>query len=386
MNASSPYPFRRLARLTLALFLSYLAVAMPISVISIDVEHRLGLSNALGGLAVGIAFLSTILTRARAGRLADRHGGKRAMIRGLVLYALAGLISFAAAAPALPSMASFGVLIIGRLVLGLGESETLVGMLAWGIGLAGANNSARFLAMMGAGMYGSFALGGPLGIFLYGKGGLGLVMVAAVAAPLAGLAMVAGLGAVEPHPAGERVGVGAILASIWRQGAVVGLQGVGFAALGAFLSALFLDRGWPHPGLGLTLFAAGFVLMRALGSRFPERFGAMRVTLASLGIEALGQALLWTAPGPDMALTGALLTGLGCSLIYPAQGSVVVTKVPPRLRATAMGGYSAFQDLAYGATGPVAGLVADGFGLHATFLIGLAAAVAGLLVAAGSDR
>lgn len=386
MNAPSSYPLRRLLWLTGALFLSYLAVSMPLSVISVDVERRLGLSNALGGLAVGIAFLSTILTRAAAGRLTDRAGGKRAMVLGLALYALAGLICLAAAIPGLPPFLAYGVLIAGRLVLGLGESQTLVGMLGWGIGLAGAGHAGRFLALMGAGMYGSFALGGPLGVYLYGHGGLGPVMGAAVAAPLVGLAMVAGQAKVAPPPAGERAGLGEILGRIWRQGAVVGLQGVGFAALGAFLSALFMARGWDHPGLGLSLFAAGFVSMRVLGGHFPERFGAGRVALISLGVEAVGQALLWLAPSPAMALAGALLTGAGCSLIYPAMGSTVVMVVPPRMRATAMGTYSAFQDLAYGATGPLAGLAADRFGLPAVFLIGLLAALAGMLAVANLAR
>ena len=68
-------------------------------------------------------------------------------------------------------------------------------------------------------------------------------------------------------------------------------------------------------------------------------------------------------------------------MIFPAMGREVVHLVEPHLRGTALGGFTAFQDLAYGATGPVAGLLADRAGYGSVFLIGGAAAGAGLLIA-----
>ncbi len=105
------------------------------------------------------------------------------------------------------------------------------------------------------------------------------------------------------------------------------------------------------------------------------------MAIGSLVIEAIGQLLIWSAHDPMLALAGAFLTGLGCSMVFPAMGREVVHLVEPHLRGTALGGYAAFQDLAYGLTGPVAGLLADRAGYGSVFLVGSAAAAVGVLVA-----
>lgn len=376
---------RHVLALTAALFLSYLAVAMSLPAVPIYVVDGLHLSNAYGGLAVGIAFLATIVTRARAGISADRIGGKLCMQRGLVIYAIAGLICVVAGLPHVPTAAGYAVLIVGRLLLGLGESLGMVGMISWAIGLMGQARSGAVMSLAGIGMYGAFAAGGPLGLALLTHVGFAGLMVVCTLAPLLGLAGIRRIPAVRPG-SGRRESFWNILARIGRPGAAVGLQGVGFAALGAFFSLYFLSRGWPYAGLGLTCFGAGFVLVRVTCGHLPDRIGGTPVAIVSLIVEAGGQYLLWLAPGPWAALLGALLTGLGCSMVFPAMGSVVVKQVPPHLRGVAVGGFAAFQDLAYGATGPLVGVLADTSGYATVFLIGGLAATLGVFVALSAHR
>jgi MFS family permease len=371
--------------LTAALFLSYLPVAMSLPALPVYVVNSFHFGNLYGGLAVGIAFLSTILTRGRAGAIADRLGGKRCMQRGLVLYAVAGAVCLAAGLPGLPIAGGYAVLIAGRLLLGLGESLAMVGMIGWAIGLMGPARSGKVMSLVGMGMYGAFAAGGPLGLWLLDRVGFSGLMGICAVLPLLGLIAIHRLPAVAPH-AGQRQSFWRIIGRIWRAGAAVGLQGVGFAGLGAFFSLYFLSRSWPYAGLGLTFFGGGFVLVRLLFGHLPDRLGGKPVAILSLAVEACGQYLLWMAPNPWAALVGALLTGLGCSMVFPAMGAEVVKQVPPQLRGTAVGGFAAFQDLAYGLTGPVVGLLADHSGYSSVFLIGGLAATLGLLLATRLSR
>jgi MFS family permease len=377
--------YRYVLALTGTLFLSYLAVAMSLTAVPIYVVTSFHLNNAYGGLAVGIAFLSTILTRGRAGISVDRLGGKICMQRGLVIYAAAGTICLLAGLPQLHVAEGYAVLIAGRLLLGLGESLAMVGMISWAIGLMGHARSGTVMSLVGIGMYGAYGAGGPLGLALLDRAGFAGLMGVCIVLPLLGLVAVHGFPAVRPHT-GQPESFRRIIGRIWRPGAAVGLQGVGFAALGAFFSLYFLSRGWPYAGLGLTFFGAGFVLVRLVCGHLPDRIGGTPVAIVSLVVEACGQYLLWLAPGPWLALLGALLTGLGCSMVFPAMGSEVVKQVPPHLRGTAVGGFVAFQDLAYGATGPVVGLIADHSGYSPVFLIGGLAATLGLWMAILAHR
>jgi MFS family permease len=371
---------RRILLLTAVLFVSYLCVAMPLPIVPVYVTGRLGLDNAWAGLAVGSAFFSTILTRGYAGGLADRLGAKVALTRGLVLYVAGAAASWLAGLLFDAPLTAFSVLLAGRLVLGLGESLVGVGVVVWGVNLASPARSARVLALIGVAIYGALAIGGPIGLVLFERFGFaGATAISAVLPCLGLLAIWPMAGAAQPDV--ERPSFWSVIGKIWWQGSVVGLQGIGFAAIGAFFVLYFLDQNWRYAGLGLTAFGGGFVLVRLLFGHLPDRIGALPVAIGSLAIETIGQALIWSAPGPVLALVGAFFTGLGCSMIFPAMGREIVHLVAPQLRGTALGGFTAFQDLAYGLTGPLAGLLADRAGYGSVFLIGSAAAAAAFLIA-----
>ncbi len=380
MNDSSTTP-RGLLPLTAILFLSYLCVGLSLTSVSLQVTRHLGLANAWSGLAVGIAFVATVLTRGLAGRVCDQRGPKVAVTRGLAAYVAGLAIAALAGAAASTPVLAFAVLVAGRAVLGLGESLVTVGVVAWGIGLAGAPQSGRVLAWVGAALYGAVAAGGPLGMLLVDHVGFAATMGLGAVLPALGLAAAVRLRGVAPLAGAARPSLWRVVGRVGRHGAVVCLQGIGFAAIGAFFALHFVRQHWPFAGLGLTAFGGGFVLVRVLFGQWPDRFGGLPVAIVSLVVETAGQCLVWSAQGPAGALAGAFLTGLGCSLVFPAMGREVVRVVEPHLRGTALGAFAAFQDVAYALTGPLAGLLADAAGVRSVFLLGAGAAALGLALA-----
>jgi predicted MFS family arabinose efflux permease len=80
------------------------------------------------------------------------------------------------------------------------------------------------------------------------------------------------------------------------------------------------------------------------------------------------------------ALAGSLVTGLGCALVFPALGVEALKRVLPSNRGSAMGAFVAFLDIAYGVSGPIAGVIASQFGYAGVYLFGGACALFGAML------
>jgi MFS family permease len=359
-----------------ALFCGYLAVGLPLPVIPMFVHDRLGFSNLVVGLVIGIQFLATVLTRGYAGRLTDHHGGKRSALQGAAVCALGGLLYLVAAMPGLSPAISLATIVVGRLAAGLGESQFVTGCVSWSIASVGPHRAGMSMSWTGIAMFAALAIGAPIGMALYQTYGLEAAMVACIVAPLIA-AVIAFHEVSYTSPAGRRLPFFSVIGQIWREGLGLMLQGVGLSGLTAFASLYFAARHWSHAGLVMTAFGIGFIFVRMVLGTLPDRTSGYRVALWSLVVEAIGQAMLWGAPQEVVALAGALVTGLGCALVFPALGVEALKRVPPANRGSAMGAFVAFLDIAYGLSGPAAGAIAGQFGYAAVYLFGVICALLG---------
>jgi MFS family permease len=387
LDAAEGHLSRPAPSIIAALFCGYLAVGLPLPVLPLFIHDKLGFSTLVVGLVIGVQFLATVLTRGYAGRATDSHGGKRSALQGAVVCALAGLLYLIAAEPRLPPAASLAIMVIARLAAGFGEGQLVTGCVSWSIASVGPQRAGMSMSWTGIAMFAALAIGAPVGMALYQAFGLEVAMSACIVAPM--IAVLIALRATSyDSPGGQRLPFYLVVGQIWREGLGLMLQGVGLSGLTAFASLYFAAQAWGHAGLVMTAFGIGFIFVRAVLGNLPDKIGGYRVALWSLIVEALGQVTVWGAPHEIVALAGALVTGLGCALVYPALGVEALKRVLPANRGSAMGAFSAFLDIAYGLAGPAAGLIAGRFGYAAVYLLGGACALLGaaLVVTVGSSR
>ncbi|WP_394828565.1 MFS transporter [Pendulispora albinea] len=371
---------RALLPLCAFLFLCYSTIAIPLPLLPGQVHDVLGFDALMVAVVIGIQSLATLATRHTVGTLTDRRGPAWAVVAGAATSSLAGLVylasvPFAAGAPTV----SLLVLILGRLVLGLGESLAMTGVLVWGIGLVGKERAGRAMAWIGISMYGAFAVNAPLGAFLgktYGFGGAALL---AVVAPIVALGAVFATPKLDAsRAAAVRVPFHRVIGIIWRQGLGLAFATLGFGALSAFGPLYYQAHGWPDAAFALSAFGAAYILARLFFATLPDRFGGARTAVVFLSIEIVGQLVLWRASSPSWAALGATLTGFGFSLVFPSLGVEAVRRAPPESRGVVLGGYVAFFDVSIGLLVPLAGVLVRAMGFSFAFVLGAASAALAL--------
>ncbi len=370
-----------LAPLVAIVFCGILVVGAPLPALSLYVHEQLGFSSFTVGWVIGIQSIVTVLSRHYAGTLSDHHGPRWIVLRGLPLASLAACCYLASALlPAAPEV-RLAVLIAGRVLLGIAESLYITGTMSWGIGRIGAARTGKVMSWQGIAMYAALGLGAPLGLGIQSAYGFAGVAVLAMVTPLLAIAIAFALPPV-PIAGGERVHVPVhrVLRLIWLPGLVLALATVPFASMAAFLPLAYSVKGWAGAGAAIASFGIAYVFVRLVGSHLPDRFGPSRVVAASLGIELVGQLVLWCAPSPAVALIGAALTGLGFSLIFPSLGVMATKRVPAELRGRAVANFMAFFDVAIGLTGPAVGLLTGAMGYPSAFLAGAIATAAALVL------
>jgi MFS family permease len=358
-------------------FICYLSIGLPLAVLPPYVHLRMGYSAALAGLVISIQYIATLLSRPWAGRISDRAGAKVSVLWGMGACTTSGAMLVAAALLHAIPWLSFFFLILSRLVLGVGESLGSTGSTLWGITSAGPEYTAKVISFNGISTYGAMALGAPLGVILdqqWGLTSLGLLTILVGAVSL-GLASIKSPVPVTP---GEHLPFSHVLGRVAPHGMGLALGGVGYSVLATFITLFYASRHWGGAALCLTAFGVAFIAARLLFIQAINRFGGFPVAIACLSVESLGTILLWRAPSPLAALAGAALAGFGFSLVFPAIGVEAVKRVTESNRGTALGVYTAFADVSFFLTGPLAGAVIGFYGYASVFLFALASVVTAL--------
>lgn len=335
------------------------------------VTGPLGGGDVAVGLVIGAFSLAAFFLRPWAGTQADLRGRRILMVAGASIFGLSVAGYFVATAiPLLVGM---------RLLTGVGEALFFVGAVAANLDLAPAERRGEAMSFASLSLYLGIGIGPFIGETVIEH--LGFRAAWLVSIGLAGVAVALSLRlpAMRPtveegpppeahrlvHPAGLLPGL-VLLATIWGMG--------GFLA---FVPLYARDLGMGGAGLVLGLFSGIVVLIRSVGARIPDRFGAARTTRVSLVLSALGLVTVGSWQEPTGLLVGAAVLGVGVALFTPALFALAVADVPSNERGAVMGTTSAFLDLGFGLGPASLGFVAAGLGRSGTFLVGALVAMAG---------
>jgi MFS family permease len=358
-------------------FVCYLSIGLPLAVLPPYVHLRMGYSAVLAGLVISIQYIATLASRPWAGRISDRAGAKVSVLWGMGACTASGVMLVAASAAHQVHWLSFSALIASRLILGIGESLGSTGATLWGITSAGQESTAKVISYNGISTYGAMALGAPLGVVLDGQWGLtsiGLLTIVVGAISLA----VAFRKPPVPVVHGEHLPFSHVLGRVAPHGMGLALGGVCYSVLATFITLFYASRHWNGAALCLTSFGVAFILARLLFIQTINRFGGFPVAMACLSVESLGLLLLWQSHSPWAAMAGSALGGFGFSLVFPAIGVEAVKRVPESNRGTELGVYTAFADVSFFLTGPLAGAVIGLYGYASVFLFALVSVLCAL--------
>lgn len=362
--------------IVISVFAVYLTIGISLGVLPAFVKNNLKLDTLAVGLVIGLQSLSTLLTRAYAGKITDLLGARISSHRGVLMVFGAGILYIFGISSIQFPMLAIGLLLISRIIHGISESMLVTGSLTWGIGLLGPQNSGKVMTWNGIAMYAGIALGAPMGIWLVSRFGLTapfiLMLVLSLISWLATFKL-PGLAVDRSH---IRTPFYKVLGKVSEQGLALAFSSMGFACIASFIALLFAERNWEHVSLGFICFGGLYIVTPLLFSSFPDKYGGYLVALVSFLIEIVGQLCIGFSTSGWMAIVGCTLTGIGFSLVFPSLGVLAIKKVTPQMRGTALAAYSAFFDLSLALAAPVAGIIAGWFSYQSVYIFG---AVNGLL-------
>lgn len=367
MRSLAELPVRRL---WLAVLCGYLALGATLQQLPLYLTQRFGADEFTIGVAVGLAFAGTALIRPLAGWLGDIGRGRAMVIAGAIATSLAAwILLFATSIP---------VVMLARLLMGLGEGALFSAALAWLLKDAELSRPGRTIGGFGLSMWAGLSLGPLLAVGLNTLGGDSWVWVGVLVLPLVALVLVLSSRSVSTRPLElpkfRFLPVGAL-----TSGSLLGMGAFGYGTISALLVIALHLQGQGAEAYGLAVFSAAFLLIRLVGRSLVDRFPTGLMLPTTLLLEGVGLLLFGVSGQLWLAMLALILAGAGLGLVYPATSKLTISQANDASRGMSMGAMTSLWDIGVLFGGPVAG------GIAASYSAGTAFVVAGIvaILAAG---
>ncbi|MPV65179.1 MFS transporter [Burkholderia sp. BE17] len=366
----------------LILFVAIVSLGTSLAILPIYVNKVLGLSPYFVGAVVAAESVSTLLSRAYAGRFSDTRGPKTGMIRGLLLMFVAGVLCIAVIGAGEPGRyLAFAVVFASRILMGIGESLIFTCSGTWPIGLVGREHAGKIMSWVGIAMFLGLAIGNYLGVWSYQAAGLLVGAAVMTALPLLGTFVVWFIKEVSVHDDHSHLPLSYAIKRIWKAGAGFALANVGYASVTSFLALLFLGNGWnAYAAIALALFGIGYVSARLLLGWRADSSG-LNTVIVSLIVEAIGLLLLAYAKTPVQASVGSFLAGFGLSMVYPLLALPAIKSLPEKNIGLALSTYESCFDIGILMAGAAGGVIASHLGYPSIFLFAFVCALLSIVCA-----
>ena len=337
------------------------------------------------GLASAVLALVAVLTRIPAGQLADFWGRRRFMLLGAICFTIAPLIYVASQ--------SMPLLLLGRVVQGVGLGTFSTAFQAFVTDLAPAHRRGEALGLAGASTSVAFISAPLAGDWLAATWGYTSLLnvsaaVAAVSVFMVLLIMALprsrpALDPVAANAAGrEQVGLSNLKLALVQKGIHAGVLtmaalGIPFGMFITFLPLLAEEQQVDGVGIVFSVYAGVILLVQPLAGRLSDRVGRSGVILPGLVLTSLATAVLYLSGSLWGFILAGVILGLGGGLARGGVDAMVQDSVPSTLRGTAAAVQYTSFDFWIGLGSYPLGLLANAIGYATAF------GVSGIMCLAG---
>jgi len=353
-----------------ATFLFFAAFGASLPVLPRYVVDVLGRGDTVVGFVFAAYAMAAVAVRPLIGRVGDRSGRRLLIQVGAVLTGVALLGHLAAD--------TVTMLVLMRLLAGAGQAAVLVGFTTMALDLAPPARQGEAASFVMVALQLGLGFGPLMGELLLVGSGYAAVWIASAIGSL----VCVGATALFPREAKRSTFTrrGLLHPAAIRPGVIVFLGALGFVGWLAFVPLYGRSVGLTQVAPLFLLCSGTIALVRVLGAKLPDRFGA--VPLATIGLVVLTVSL--TTMGFVPSVVGLYVTtiglGVGTAILAPSMVLAAIQGVAADERAQVMATFTMFLDLA-SAIGPTAlGLAAATTGYGPTFVVAGGGAGVGLVL------
>ena len=319
----------------------FIAIGVVAPVLPRFVEDSLGGGGFAVGLSVGAFAVSAALLRPAVGHLGDARGRKLLVIGGA---SIAGISMFGYVLAT-----SLAVLIVMRLITGVGEAAMFVGAATAAQDLAPSSRRGEAASYFSVAVYGGLAIGPILGELARTHWGVNAAWYLGgafcFAAVLLGTRMPAARPTVAPPASGRRR---LLHPAAIRPGLILMLSTTGYAGFAAFVPLYVTDLGLSGAGLVFAEYAFAVLAVRIFGARLPDRLGSRRGASIALILQSIGLMTMCLWATVTGLYVSTFVYAMGVSLLYPALFPLVVDGAPESERSQAVATFTLAFDISAG--------------------------------------